>query len=61
MPAPSSDTQMEQQPPSVIEPEAGEAARPLARLEGRQEQVQREQRGEIETGPLRRRIDDFAG
>jgi hypothetical protein len=52
---------MEQQPPSVIEPEAGEAARPLARLEGGQEQVQREQRGEIETGPLRRRIDDFAG
>lgn len=32
----------------------------LGWMEG-QEQVQREQRGEIETGPLRRRIDDFAG
>lgn len=47
--------------PSVIEPEVGEAARPLARQERGQEQVQREERGEIETGPLRRRIDDFAG
>jgi hypothetical protein len=35
MPAQSSDTQMEQQSPSVVEPEGqGEAARPLARPDG---------------------------
>jgi hypothetical protein len=35
MPAQSSDTQMEQQCPSVVEPEGqGEAARPLARPDG---------------------------
>ena len=57
MPAQSSDTQMEQQSSSVIEPEGpGEAARPLARPDGGHKTGATEATRRDRAGPLRRRM-----